>query len=90
MGQCSEIRTEKELGACDWGFLRNVQTDLSSGKWKDGWLGNLNGAKHRYVLRVSVGNFGMETSSVTSEGIWLETVRVICWGHQMEDCLGGH
>ena len=73
-----------------WGFLGNFQSDLSLGKWKGGWLINLNRTQLRYVLRVSVGNFGMYPSSVMSEEIWWKTVRVMCSGHQMEDWLGGH
>ena len=59
-------------------------------KWKDVWLGNLNGTQLGYVLRVSVGIFGMDPSSVMLEEVWLETVRVMCLGHPMEDWLGGH
>ena len=72
-----------------WGFLGNFQSDLSLGKWKGGWLINLNGPQLRYVFRFSVGLFGMDPSPVWLEGIFLETVRVVCSGHEMDDWLGG-
>ena len=53
-------------------------------------VGNLNGPQLGDVLRVSVGSFGMEPSSVMSEDIWWEIMRVMCSSHQMEDWLGGH
>ena len=53
-------------------------------------MGNLNGTQLGYVLLVSVGNVGMFPSSVMLEEIWLETVRVMCSDHQMEDWLGSH
>ena len=50
-------------------------------------LKNLNGSQLGDVLRVSVGNFGMDPSSVMSEEIWWETVRLMCLSHHMEDWL---
>ena len=50
----------------------------------------MNGLQLGNVLRVSIGNFGMDPSLVMSEEIWLETVRVMCLDYQMEDWLGGH
>ena len=71
-------------------FLGNFQSNLSSGKWKGGWLENLNEPQLGCVLWVSIGKFGMDPRLVMPEDIWWETVRVICSGHQMEDWLGGH
>ena len=73
-----------------WGFPQKFSVGLELGEKKDRWLGNLNGPQLGYVLRVSVGNFGMDPSSVMLEDIWWETTRVICSGHHMEDWLGGH
>ena len=73
-----------------WGFPLKFSVGLELGEKKDRWLGNLNGPPLGYVLRVSVVNFEMDPSSVMSEEILLETVRVMCSDHQMEDCLGGH
>ena len=80
----------QELGSWYGGFLGDFQLDLSLGKWKCEWLENLNGPQLSYVLRIYIGNSWMDPSSVTLEEIWLETVRVMCLGHQMEDWLGGH
>ena len=74
----------------DGGFLRFFHSYLSLVKWTDVWLENTNGPQLGYVLRVSVGNFEMDPSSVILEDFWLETVRVMCSGHQMEVGLGGH
>ena len=59
-------------------------------KWKDLWLGNLNGSQLGYVFRVSVEIFVMDSRSMMLEEVWLETVRVIYSGHQVGGWLGGH
>ena len=70
--------------------LEKYQSDLSSGKWKGGWLENLNGSELGDVLQVSVGNFVIHPISVILEEIWWENMRVMCSSHQMENWLGSH
>ena len=73
-----------------WGFHRKFSVGPELGKVGGYVVGNLNGTQLGYVLWVSVGNFGMYPSSVMLEEMWLENVRVMCSGHQMEDWLGNH
>ena len=73
-----------------WGFPWKLSVRPELGKWKGGWLENLNGPQLGDVLQISVGKFVMDPSSVMSDEILWETLRVMCLGHQMEDLLGGH